>query len=350
MTATCSTCNDTHVMALFGNEVLCTRCPVPCDLCRQRPQGPYCASTPCLCGCHRASAGMQAPTPATIREHIELSRRASAGMPAELAAPHVALADLCLTYFAALDAADRCELTEEALTAAGERLDVAERQLREALGLDHPADEVACTGTTARWCPRCGDCTCGPHPADLDKPTCSLHGARSSHPAHPPSTVTPERVSDDPITSALRDVGAEHTPPPDWQHRVLKKVESSDVANARVARKEWNADDSARGESADYAEGWNDAVDAFERRAAASAQPNQVTLTFDRTELDRRLAAVERELFYSGRIADANRCLIARNTAHPHSAGEAAALLLGLPSPYPERASGDRSLTIGGAT
>jgi hypothetical protein len=51
----CSTCKDTHSMPLNGTEVMCTRCPVPCERCRrQDPQGPYCATTPCACGCHGA--------------------------------------------------------------------------------------------------------------------------------------------------------------------------------------------------------------------------------------------------------------------------------------------------------
>jgi len=54
----CSTCNDTHWMTLgdrVGN-VMCARCPVPCDACRGKLPGgglgPYCATTPCPCECH----------------------------------------------------------------------------------------------------------------------------------------------------------------------------------------------------------------------------------------------------------------------------------------------------------
>lgn len=55
-TPVCSTCNDTHAMPLNGTEVMCTRCPVPCETCRQQtPQGPYCAVTPCACRCHVAT-------------------------------------------------------------------------------------------------------------------------------------------------------------------------------------------------------------------------------------------------------------------------------------------------------
>ena len=60
----CSTCNDTHAMALGAGQVMCTRCPVPCELCRARHRnggaGAYCATTPCTCACH-ASRGT-APT------------------------------------------------------------------------------------------------------------------------------------------------------------------------------------------------------------------------------------------------------------------------------------------------
>lgn len=49
----CSTCNDTHTMWLSGSEreVPCTRCPTPCDVCRNS-QAAYCAARPCPCSCH----------------------------------------------------------------------------------------------------------------------------------------------------------------------------------------------------------------------------------------------------------------------------------------------------------
>lgn len=53
----CSTCNDTHRMELGDRVVMCTRCPTPCEQCRQRAPGfgpgAYCGSTPCACACHR---------------------------------------------------------------------------------------------------------------------------------------------------------------------------------------------------------------------------------------------------------------------------------------------------------
>lgn len=350
---TCETCNDTHVMPLGERMVPCTRCPTPCGSCRGGSA--YCATTPCLCRCH-------APSPTDIREHIDLSRRASAGMPAELAAPHVALADLCLSYFAALDAADACELTEEALIASSNRLTTAERRLRAALGLPDP---------------------------------------------------------DAKLTAALREVGAEHTPPGGWQDRVLAEVAADrsahpgDLSDDDLAEVEkryadktptrtcpvcgavnWSLQAIGRGREtwayrgslserhggrAGNAQDWehyrksnlevmsgdtriaallaevrrrraerNNAA-RQERVLAEVAGTDTVTLTFDRIELDTRLAGIERTLIRAGRIAEAHRCAIARDLAHPHSAGEAAALLLGLPSPYPDRAAGDRSLTIGGS-
>lgn len=60
----CSTCNDTHRMELHGRVVMCTRCPVPCESCRQRVPGmgagAYCAVTPCACPCHRKDARVAA--------------------------------------------------------------------------------------------------------------------------------------------------------------------------------------------------------------------------------------------------------------------------------------------------
>ncbi len=57
----CETCRDTHVMTLHregdpskDREVMCTRCPVPCQRCRAGGNGPYCAKTRCACACHGA--------------------------------------------------------------------------------------------------------------------------------------------------------------------------------------------------------------------------------------------------------------------------------------------------------
>lgn len=41
-----------------------------------------------------------------------------------------------------------------------------------------------CTGITAMWCPRCGDCTCPGDPDrgdPMDDPRCPLHAANSPH-------------------------------------------------------------------------------------------------------------------------------------------------------------------------
>lgn len=47
----CSTCRDTHVMALGDRTVPCTRCPVPCEDCRSCGSA-YCKVTQCACACH----------------------------------------------------------------------------------------------------------------------------------------------------------------------------------------------------------------------------------------------------------------------------------------------------------
>lgn len=53
----CEVCEDTHMMLLGERDVMCTRCPNPCESCRQhapgRGGGPYCQSTPCACACHK---------------------------------------------------------------------------------------------------------------------------------------------------------------------------------------------------------------------------------------------------------------------------------------------------------
>lgn len=61
----CSTCKDTHTMTLGDREVMCTRCPTPCEQCRQRDTGygpgAYCATTPCGCACHKPTPRIGEP-------------------------------------------------------------------------------------------------------------------------------------------------------------------------------------------------------------------------------------------------------------------------------------------------
>lgn len=52
-TPVCVRCNDTHVIGLEdGQNISCTRCPVPCQKCRRGGRGAYCETTPCGCDCH----------------------------------------------------------------------------------------------------------------------------------------------------------------------------------------------------------------------------------------------------------------------------------------------------------
>lgn len=59
--------------------------------------------------------------------------------------------------------------------------------------------DAGCTGSSARWCPVCGDCACGPRyegaGADgertLDDDGCPLHGASSQHAREPARAVIP---------------------------------------------------------------------------------------------------------------------------------------------------------------
>ena len=54
---TCTNCNDTHMVELDGEgrQVMCTRCPVPCDYCRKNGRGAYCTEVKCSCACHQTS-------------------------------------------------------------------------------------------------------------------------------------------------------------------------------------------------------------------------------------------------------------------------------------------------------
>lgn len=67
-------------------------------------------------------------------------------------------------------------------------------------------DPRECTGVTAQWCPRCGDCKCGPrYEGDPDGPrTLSDDGC----PLHAPSSLHGEAPAEDPRIAARRE-GAE---------------------------------------------------------------------------------------------------------------------------------------------
>jgi hypothetical protein len=84
----CQTCNDTHLMRLYDietgedREAMCTHCPVPCAKCRQGGTGPFCATTPCGCECHK-SAG---PEPTAAEEDALRQRARPAAVPP---APHI---------------------------------------------------------------------------------------------------------------------------------------------------------------------------------------------------------------------------------------------------------------------
>lgn len=54
------------------------------------------------------------------------------------------------------------------------------------LATEQRGEPVACEGLTARWCPRCGTCTC-PQDGDLNADGCPLHDPRSTHAEAPPS-------------------------------------------------------------------------------------------------------------------------------------------------------------------
>lgn len=42
-------------------------------------------------------------------------------------------------------------------------------------------EPIRCTGVSASWCPRCGDCTCRNVDESRDDEDCPLHSATSRH-------------------------------------------------------------------------------------------------------------------------------------------------------------------------
>jgi hypothetical protein len=59
--------------------------------------------------------------------------------------------------------------------------------------------DTTCTGLSARWCPRCGDCTCGSY---IVTTTCPLHSASSRH------SDDHEESADDIIARLTRELDA----------------------------------------------------------------------------------------------------------------------------------------------
>lgn len=71
-------------------------------------------------------------------------------------------------------------LIAEALDSATPRHRLERGEIRAWIDSLPRADAVPeCTGLTARWCPRCGDCCCVGD--DMDNPSCPLHAPGSKH-------------------------------------------------------------------------------------------------------------------------------------------------------------------------
>lgn len=88
----------------------------------------------------------------------------------------------------AMPARDGVVLHAEPLRGDPELVAAVEAHLNEAMAPGKRSDgEPECTGISARWCPRCGDCTCGPWPEDdpdewdIHHDGCPLHGLSSTH-------------------------------------------------------------------------------------------------------------------------------------------------------------------------
>lgn len=68
-----------------------------------------------------------------------------------------------------------------------------------------------CTGLTARWCPLCGDCSCGDGEAvELNDPACPLHAPTSQHGEPPTSAAAPAEIDTGPIAAAAEFVEDQH--------------------------------------------------------------------------------------------------------------------------------------------
>lgn len=63
-----------------------------------------------------------------------------------------------------------------------------------------------CSGVTARFCPRCGTCSCrgidDPVPGPMSDPGCPLHARDSAHAEPPPLGLTLRSVVDDDALTA----------------------------------------------------------------------------------------------------------------------------------------------------
>lgn|SRR5690606_30061094 len=64
--------------------------------------------------------------------------------------------------------------------------------------MTNSATAATCTGLTAFWCPRCGDCTCARPPDGdccFDAQGCPLHGTASRHAESVSFAEAEERIS-----------------------------------------------------------------------------------------------------------------------------------------------------------
>ncbi len=102
----CTTCNDTHIMVMGEGgyderEVMCTRCPVPCQKCRAGGNGAFCERTPCSCACHAPKCTRSLEK--TAEELADAAKIYACFGPHTAPETKARLVELCREYIAGLE-------------------------------------------------------------------------------------------------------------------------------------------------------------------------------------------------------------------------------------------------------
>lgn len=146
---------------------------------------------------------------------------------------------------------------------------------------------LACTGSSARWCPVCGDCACGPRyegdGADgertLDDDGCPLHGASSAHARDAAPDLAADHIAlADALATAERELArlraqVEYLAPRQRAGQLVANalhwLDATFYENARNTEIDpWERDDNVK----EYLDHWRDALVVPWVKAAADAR------------------------------------------------------------------------------
>ena len=130
--------------------------------------------------CWQTGTKLMTERDAAIRERDEARKQS-----AERGQAVLDYADAAKRNRASLDRLDELLATIDRLQAERDAALAGVARLTAPTASPAPLTVPECSGVTARWCPRCGDCACDPEsmadPDDMDDPRCPLHSPSSEH-------------------------------------------------------------------------------------------------------------------------------------------------------------------------